>query len=227
MLWHRDCFYTKKNKVIINKNIVPLREHEMKKTMIGLAALLLLLGVVGIASASTMFTFSNVSISPSSNSSDLTWSTTVTPGASTTPIAVGQTIDFVYGHFITQDFSLDNNDLSDTDGLTASFNIVPPGSTESGDAVVEAYQTWFWIWSTDYMKVDFDNTWTNVAFGNGGSYGVKFNDLTITCDGTYDLTASIKLYSDSTTVPEPGTMVLLGSGLVGLVGIAKRKSKKA
>ncbi len=46
--------------------------------------------------------------------------------------------------------------------------------------------------------------------GSSADYGVQFIDLA----------------NDATPVPEPSTMLLLGSGFIGLAGFARKKSKK-
>lgn len=85
------------------------------------------------------------------------------------------------------------------------------------------------------------NTYQNTAFGNtffiepNPFYTVVFESLTnntsgITRDPAYPNYLAINAASNSTdfavgsTVPEPGSLALLGASLIGLVGIRRRKS---
>ena len=52
--------------------------------------------------------------------------------------------------------------------------------------------------------------------GNYATVGVTVDDMLFKVDGYTEL-----------TVPEPGTMLLLGSGLLGLAGFARRRKKKS
>jgi len=53
--------------------------------------------------------------------------------------------------------------------------------------------------------------------GRFGDYTVGANDIVFKVDGS----------NSFTNVPEPGSMMLMGLGMLGLVGAARRKSKKA
>lgn len=65
--------------------------------------------------------------------------------------------------------------------------------------------------STSAFHVGTDSTFTG--------YNVASNDIVFKVDGSSNF--------EGGAVPEPGTMMLLGMGMLGLVGASRRKSKKA
>jgi len=72
-------------------------------------------------------------------------------------------------------------------------------------------------------KYDADKAGALVWFVDDAKYGdvftlpARFNDKGL---------SHLSVYSDGSPVPVPGTLILFGSGLVGLAGIARRKLRK-
>ncbi len=70
--------------------------------------------------------------------------------------------------------------------------------------------------------IDFDNS--KIFFGSQNQYAVQVNDVSVTAGGDV-VPITGNLWATS-TVPEPASMTLLGTGLLGLAGLARRRRRQ-
>jgi hypothetical protein len=152
-------------------------------------------------------------------------------GGAANRVDVVDTNYFLWGSSHSGEYSLLNNVLgnavvTEKDGNTFSFQSVwartlAPAYGNTGERHIVGYLSGVVVGSITF---DLSTNWQQVT-GNLSNIDTLVFELT--SDGRNGLYFLDDLVlNESTPVPEPSTLLLLGSGLVGLVGYGRRRMKK-
>lgn len=189
----------------------------MKKLLISLCVVLSVLAASQSANA-LIFTLDsyNVSLNTADPGLKLYWDPILTTPVSH-DFSVGEAIVLYLFKVGTQETWSNNDDKVQKDiSVEFKFSAPPVLGTVSGKSWGNA----FWIFS--WAKVEWNDP-VSFYFGDGGLFTIDLGDAFFGTPGCDIVTARLEYVS--APVPEPATMLLLGSGLLGLAGL-RRKFKK-
>ena len=138
-------------------------------------------------------------------------------------LAEGESHTFDFATIGTNEVSVD---LDDWQGKT----IVASVDFDNPDLIEDVNGTSFG-WSFLGFVQGFEIVWedlTPISFGNGGEFSLTLSDASFaglfSPQGSVNITATVTLNTEP--VPEPSTVLLLGAGVLGLIGLGCKKFKK-
>jgi len=188
-----------------------------KKLLVGLVTGLFLAGMVGVASAVTL-TFDTANTAGISLGGQMTWNST---GG---------------GHLFNEQWNLDDYINFDSATYVNDFqmNAMPWEDYVGGDIgfidieAIDNGNNVIWDTTVDLRNYTNWSDWYTVSVETANVAQLRFvaPGAAPHYNGFWPSVDNLRINESSAPVPEPATMLLFGTGLAGLVGMRRKKSRK-
>lgn len=136
----------------------------------------------------------------------------------------------------TEEGSVENGEDTDPSPISVDFSFLAPevGDVTATGTTSGVFDNFIFIYWTELGELVWDAPTWNYNFGNGGLLQISLFDTEFN-EGPYDLRegytrgadvgASFTLLAAPSSVPEPGTLVLLGASLFGFGLVRNRRTR--